>query len=238
MVMSQKERFLENLEQAKRFLREVHSGIEFDERGRVKADPETLKRLAGELRERGFWVSVVSKLTGLPGFKQPKPKRAERDMERTGRMEKARIRRDQPLITREIEDQAWFKNNCYEVGKYVLVKLWRHTDLEPDDLSLENWERCRDKILNVFDEAYKFWLEKPDVRALQDDLRVMELDRDMYLEAARKFMVALKQTSTLLQTALVLMPKEKLEKLAALISMADLSHLEPVVELLRSKGVI
>ncbi len=164
-------------------------------------------------------------------------KAAEEELKRAEKLEKEVKRAAKPLHEREIEDQAWWKNLCYELGRRTFFRFNPYVKVDFNEVDIENWEEAMEAIWRKAEEAHKFWEEKPDIRVLQDDLRVMELDRDMYMESARKLLVALRQTSALLQTALTLMPKEALEKFTMLVSMADLTQLEPVVELLRRRGV-
>jgi len=154
-------------------------------------------------------------------------KAKEEDLRRSKQIEQARLDRRKPLVAREIEDQAWFKNLVYELGKNAFNLLIKHTDLSEEELTYEGWEKARDKLVAKLREIYDFWESNPTLRELGYEYRRVLVERDAAVKVANDLRVALREALSLLQAAITLMPKDALEKFMMLTAMSDLAKYVP-----------
>ena len=151
----------------------------------------------------------------------------EEDLKRSKQIEQQRLDKRKPLVAREIEDQAWFKNLVYELGKNAFNLLIKHTDLSEEELTYEGWEKARDKLVAKLREIYEFWESNPTLRELGYEYRRVLVERDAAVKVANDLRVALREALSMVQAAITLMPKDALEKFMMLTAMSDLARYVP-----------
>jgi len=177
-----------------------------------------------------LWVSVPKNSEAFQyalELLESAEKAREADVKRAEAMEKVRLDKRRPLIARELEDQAWFKNLIYELGKNAFNLLIKHSDLSEEELTYEGWEKARDKLVAKLREIYEFWESNPTLRELGYEYRRVLVERDAAVKVANDLRVALREALSMVQAAITLMPKDALEKFMMLTAMSDLARYVP-----------
>ena len=192
-------------------------------------------KIRDKLLERMDEVKEAMKEYEEARKRMEKEKAKAEEVARAETLERETERPTKPLHKREIEEQLWWKNMCYELGRVTFGLFVKHVDFKPEDITLDNWEEAFNKIKVKVKEAHDFWTSNPELRQLDILVKTLEVERDMYAEACKKLRDGVIVLNKLLQTALTLMPKEQLEKYALAISMADIGWLKPALQVAGSE---
>ena len=174
--------------------------------GRIEIISRDLENLARMYYER---QKAERRLRG-EGFKEHEPKREELvDREFVRKIESMRRDPKLPVIAREIDDYAWWRRVCVDLGIMVFFKLSPLANLTVEER--ESAEAALNKLVSVFndmfDKASRFVEVEAENRRLKEELQQVkaELERwreygremeewlDRFIEQARRYEVVLSE---------------------------------------------
>lgn len=162
-----------------------------------------------ELLERGYYGAAISKVLRIsgttiaqirksqavepPAVAPQLPPKGDEDRQLgdkayEARLRQARLDAKKPVVTREIEDSAWFHNLCTYIGKNLTLRAWGSCAL--DERAGEDWMKAGAEIMAYYDGLRGFEDDAGILVDVKRHLSLYELGYDM-LQRRYKYLMNL-----------------------------------------------